>query len=142
MGNIFCSYYMNNSISRLRTSILNSELIEIKQQLRASNSSIYYTLSNNIDIKIDNIGNTPLLFSTEYQKIESFRFLLNEFKPDVNRGNAQTGFKPLHICALTKVLNSKASIRSQYGIHTVFLIILTCLMSNVSYVKVTLHTNF
>ncbi len=118
MGTIFCSYYMENSISRLRTSILNSELADIKRQLRTTNSDISYTLANNINAEIDSNGNTPLLFSIEFQKIESFRFLLNEFKPDVNKANSHSRFRPLHVLALTKTQfnDSFKSYRfSQYG---------------------------
>jgi len=93
---------MENNLSRLRASILNSELADIKKQLRTTNSEISYHLSSSINTEIDSEGNTPLLFSIEYQKIESFRFLLSEFRPDVNKPNGQTRLRPLHILALTK----------------------------------------
>lgn len=121
MGTVFCSYYMENSYSRLRTSILNSELAIIKAQLRTTNSNISYTLSNNINVEIDNTGNTPLLFSIEYQKLESFRFLLNEFKPDPNCGNYHNGFKPLHILAMTR-LDTKSSFRDDVARYGMILI--------------------
>lgn len=118
---IFCSYYMENNISRLRSSIMNNQVTEMKAILKGAENSMLISkaLKASIDSEIDNLGNTPLLFSIEHRKIESFRYILTDFNPNVDQGNHYTNLRPLHCLALSKVqsgfkedLEPKASVLS------------------------------
>ena len=111
---IFCSYYMENNISRLRNSILNTQINEMKQLLAHSEGSLLVSkaIKAKVDSEIDNLGNTPLLFSIEHRKVESFRFILSEFQPNVEQGNHYTNLKPLHCLALSK-LKSEVEVKHQ-----------------------------
>jgi hypothetical protein len=110
MGNLFCSYFVENKISRMRSAIKNAELNEIKAQVKSNSTHILPSLRSLIDAEIDTEGNTPLLFSIETRQLNSFRFIVAEFQPNLNQGNYLTEFKPLHVCALTKV-EGKTSFR-------------------------------
>ena len=100
MGGIFCSYYIENRISRLRVAVLNSQLDDIKKELRAG---VKDTPDSLINSQIDNYGNTPLLFSIQARQIDAFRLLLGEFKADPNMPNAHNHFRPLHILAFARL---------------------------------------
>ena len=122
MGIIFCSYIIDTKISRIRSAIINSELSEIKAQIKDSASTVN-SINDLVDSEIDQLGNTPLLLSIEARQLTSFCFLLTEFTPNLNRGNYYTDFKPLHVLALTKVEGKSSSFRigdsfKKYGIKT------------------------
>ena len=99
---LFCSYLMKNKSHQLKNCILNNDLSEIIK-LTKNNRDIIY---KEIDTEIDDYGNTPLLFSIENRKIESFRCLLQECNADPNRGNYQTYQQPLHILAKSKLIKN------------------------------------
>ena len=116
MGGIFCSYYIENRIARLRVAILNSHLDEIKKELRAGVR--HQTPDTLVNSEIDTYGNTPLLFSIESRQINAFRVLLLEFQADPNKPNSYTDFRPLHVLALARLESSpeEANKRSfKYG---------------------------
>ncbi len=101
MGTLFCSYFFENSITRLRKSILESKPDEIKQQLNG-NKTLFLNKENLLNSEIDNDGNTPLLLSIELRKLECFRLLVNEYDIDLNKANSLTEYRPLHLLALSK----------------------------------------
>lgn len=119
MGGLFCSYYIENSLTSLRKAISASNVAEIKRLIESSkNTSLfsspvkyishlcsYYNNSDDEDLincQIDNKGNTPLTLSIETGQLESFKFLLIQLNANPNKCNYLTGFSPLHMIASTK----------------------------------------
>lgn len=117
MGAIFCSYYVNNRIARLRDAIQNSQISQIKTELKEyidetkrpdtpiktrnlSTSQSNHHEGGIIDFSIDAEGNTPLILSIESRQLSSFNYLLNELNADPNKPNEFTLYSPLHICSL------------------------------------------
>lgn len=99
MGSIFCSYYFNNRISRVRKAIENSQVDQLKKEFdRFSKDDI---LTNAINLDIDTCGNTPLILSIETRQLKSFSFILKDLNADPNVPNKFTYLSPLHICCLT-----------------------------------------
>lgn len=103
MGGLFCSYYFNNSIARLRNYILNAQTDDLKTILKETRD---YDLVN---AEIDKEGNTPLLLAIEHRKLESFNILVDEPDIDLDKPNSYTQIRPLHLLALSKpVFNSES----------------------------------
>lgn len=107
MGALFCSYYINNRITRLRKAILSSQINDIKSELKEylekhEDSDLQRSSTDNdiINIPIDTSGNTPLILSIESRQLKSFMYLINELDADPNRPNEFSQYTPLHMCCL------------------------------------------
>lgn len=81
MGGLFCSYLIDNKITRLRNAISNSQLSDIKSELKTDNSGSFQYFKNLLkkidnpkgkgedpnestllNAEIDSDGNTPIMF--------------------------------------------------------------------------------
>jgi ankyrin repeat protein len=108
MGSLFCSYYIKNSLSKLRSSILENNIEEARKLLSMDKRLI--------NIEIDSSGNTPLLLAIQSGSLSMFNLILNEFKADPNKFNTFTQFTPLHTLALTKLsINTNSTITTTYS---------------------------
>ena len=108
MGSLFCSYYIKNSISKLRSSILENNIEEARK--------LFNMDKRLINIEIDSSGNTPLLLAIQSGSLSMFNLILNEFKADPNKPNTFTQFTPLHILALTKLtINTNSTTTTTYS---------------------------
>lgn len=108
MGSLFCSYYIKNSISKLRSSISENNIEEARKLLNMDKKLI--------NIEIDLSGNTPLLLAIQSGSLSMFNLILNEFKADPNKFNTFTQFTPLHILALTKLtINTNSTTTTTYS---------------------------
>lgn len=105
MGSIFCSYYFNNRVSRIRKAIEKSEVDKLKGELE--NFVRKENASNLMNLSIDSYGNTPLILSIEARQLKSFLYLLQELNVDPNKQNEFTLLSPLHICCLTSPFDLK-----------------------------------
>ncbi|CAF0891386.1 unnamed protein product [Brachionus calyciflorus] len=103
MGSLFCSYYVNNRITRVRKAIKTSRVEELRTEL----GDFLDNPNNIMNISIDSNGNTPLLLSIEARQLASFMYILDELKVDPNIPNEFTLYTPLHLCCLTAPFDQK-----------------------------------
>ena len=101
MGSVFCSYIVDNSLTRLRNAIEESNEKKIRELL-TKNPDI-------IDKECDRDGNTPLIYAVQNAKLEACRVLL-ELGADANKINSTTSITPIHVACTLKSLKNISSV--------------------------------
>lgn len=84
---------------------------QIVDSPKDDDASLSKDSENLLNRTIDTYGNTPLLFSIQHCKLDSFKLLLNELKVDPNKPNVYTFYTPLHVCCLLQTSQPTLSTR-------------------------------
>lgn len=101
MGSVFCSYIIDNRLTRLRNAIEESNVTKIREIIE-KNPDI-------TDKECDRDGNTPLIFSIQNAKLDVCRVLL-ELGANANKINTNTLITPLHVACTLKALKANSLI--------------------------------
>ena len=101
MGSVFCSYIIDNRLTKLRNAIEESSVMTIRELIE-KNPDI-------IDKECDRDGNTPLIFAIQNAKLEICRVLL-ELGANANRINPNTLITPLHLACTLQTIKTNSSI--------------------------------
>lgn len=101
MGSVFCSYIIDNRLTRLRNAIEESNSKKIREII-AKDPDI-------INNECDRDGNTPLIFAIQNAKLDACRVLL-ELGADANKINCNTLITPIHIACTLQTLKNNPSV--------------------------------
>jgi ankyrin repeat protein len=101
MGSVFCSYIIDNRLTRLRNAIEESNVTKIREIIEKN--------PDLIDKECDRDGNTPLIFSIQNAKLDICRVLL-ELGANTNKINTNTLITPLHVACTLQALKANSLI--------------------------------